>query len=284
MEAVYARYGNEPVRVAYQGEPGAFSEEAVQALLGERAVPVPCPEFSLVGEVLRDGQAQLAVLPLENSIHGGVTGVYDVLASGELVVLAQTVLPIRLCLAVLPGARQERIRRILSHPVALAQCQRFLRSLEGVEAVAIHDTAGAAREVAERGDPGIAAVASRAAADRYGLEVMEADVQDRGDNQTRFLLVGPATGDNVAPALPAPGQRLMLLIDLAHRPGALVAVLAPFAARRINLASIQSRPAGEPWSYRFFIEVVGPEDPAALAGALVDVRDAAHHVAVLGCY
>jgi prephenate dehydratase len=274
---------SEALRVAYQGEPGAFSEEAAHALLGEPLRLLPQLEFAGVGDALRTGAADRGVIPVENSIHGSVTAAYDVLASGEFTVLAQVIRPIRLCVAARPGVSLADVRRVISHPVALAQCQRFLRGLEGADAVATHDTAGAAREVADAGDPSVAALSSRTAAERYGLQVLLEDVQDRPDNQTRFLLIRRATDDDRA-RLPAGGQRLLLLVDLADAPGALVRVLSPLADHGVNLSSIQSRPAGEPWTYRFFIEVASTTDHTALAAALDGVRERALRVAPLGCY
>ena len=273
---------NEPgkLRVAFQGEEGAFSEEAAYALLGEHAVPVPCPDFADVGTALRSGHADRAVLPVENSIHGSVIPSYDLLASGDFVVLAQYIHPIRLCLAGVPGTSLDQIRRVISHPVALAQCQRFLRSLPHADAVATHDTAGAAREVAQYGDQTIASVASLRAAHRYGLHVLVEDVQDRADNQTRFLLVAARAGHDAT----GTGRRLLLLIDLADAPGALVGVLTPFADHGVSLTSIQSRPAGDPWTYRFFIEVAAPGDARALSDALREVSPRARQVTLLGSY
>jgi prephenate dehydratase len=277
------------MRVAYQGEAGAFSEEAVLAFLGADAVPVPHYDFAAVAEAVRQGSAERGVLPVENSIHGSVTAAWDVLVAGDLTVLAQLIRPIRLCVAAVPGATLAAVRRVISHPVALSQCQRFLRQLEGVDAVATHDTAGAAREVAAAADITVAAISSRSAAARYGLDVLVEDVQDRPDNQTRFLLIGRASKEDVMKAVDAGRQRMLLLVELADRPGALVDVLMPFKAHGINLSSIHSRPAGEPWAYRFFIEVsapIGPAAPrrAALGAALDEVRQCATRVVLLGCF
>lgn len=278
------RLMSDPLRVAFQGEHGAFSEEAARALLGASAVMVPRLDFAGVADAVRSGAVERGVLPIENSIHGSVTAAYDVLAGGEFTVLARTVRPIRLCLAGRHGACLTDVRRVISHPVALAQCQRLLRELPSVDAVPTHDTAGAAREVAWSGDPTLAAVASRSAAERYGLRVLLEDVQDRPDNQTRFLLIGRADGDDPSFRLPRGGQHILLLIDVDDSPGTLVHVLAPLAARGIDIRGIQPRPAGEPWAYRFFIEVVATDSNAALGVALDEMRPHAVRIATLGCY
>lgn len=274
---------SEPLRVAFQGEPGAFSEEAIRALLGDAVTPLPQLDFDDVGHALRRGEADRGMLPVENSIYGSVNASYDLLASGDFRVLAQIVRPIRLCLAARPGTRIADVRRILSHPVALGQCQRLLRELDRVEAIATRDTAGAAREVAELGDAGVAAVAPLAAALRYGLEVLRPEVQDRTDNQTRFLLIAPRQPNTDAPAASdGIGRRALLLIDLPDEPGALARVLEPLAQHGVNLSSIHSRPAGNPWTYRFFIEAEALDETARLGPALDQVRTRARRVELLG--
>ncbi|MGH7504603.1 MAG: prephenate dehydratase [Longimicrobiales bacterium] len=271
-------------RVAFQGEAGAFSEEAAQAFFPrEPIIAVPRPEFADVAAEVLAGAADFGVLPAENSIHGSVTGCYDVLAAGELVVVDETVLRIRLCLLGAPGTDVQAIRRVMSHPVALAQCRRFLAELAEAEAVAVYDTAGAAKEVAARADPTVAAVASRAASVHYGLAILAADIEDRPDNQTRFYLVAPASGQNLNATTSRGTRKALLMIEAAHRPGSLVAVLTPFARHGVNLTHIESRPADRAWSYRFFLAVAADEG-TALDRALADARAEAERVIVLGVY
>jgi prephenate dehydratase len=274
---------DESHRIAYQGEAGAFSEEAVHAMLGPAVIPVPCPQFADAGAALLDGRADAAVLPIENSIHGAVLPTFDLLAAGRLEVLAEIVQPIRLCLMARPGVRLEDVERVLSHPVALAQCERYVRRM-GFKAVVHSDTAGAAAEVARSGDAHSAAIAARGAAAAYGLRILAGDVQDRPDNQTRFFLIA-RRGAEFATPLPARSQlRMLLLVETTNSPGALVGVLQPFAARGINLASLVARPAGTPWSYRFFIEVSAEGREATLRTALDDVAQHAVHVEELGLF
>lgn len=272
-------------RIAFQGEPGAFSEEAIHRALGDRATPVPRPEFHDVAEAIAAGAAEYAMLPVENTIAGSVIPSYDILASAALEAFGEVVVPIHHCVLAVPGTTLQDVRRITSHPVALAQCTRFLRR-SGIEAVASLDTAGAARQVAQAGDPAVAAIAGRGAAGRYGLQVLVADVEDRPDNQTRFLLLG-SPGDRL-PGLPgsAPGsaERSLLLVETPNRPGGLVGVLEPFAARGVNLTKIEARPGAEPWTYRFFLEIEADCRDPSLAPVLGAVERAASRTRLLGCY
>lgn len=232
------------------------------------------------------GEVTWGLLPIENTIAGSVVGSYDVLASTEFAVVGEVVAPIHHCLLGLPGARLDGVTRVFSHPVALAQCTRFLRGRPIMDPVAVYDTAGAAREVAAAGDPGRAAIASRRAAALYGLAVLAADIEDRPDNQTRFLVVrsadGVASPFDVGAVRRGTAAKLLLLVETRNAPGALVEVLRPFADRRINLANLEARPGGEPWSYRFFIEVEASADAEPTREALAEVRDRAELVRVLG--
>ena len=269
-----------PRRVAFQGELGAFSEEAVRALYGEAAEPVPLREFRDAGEAVVGGRVDAAVLPVENSIAGSVGPAYDVLLSLPLRVVREVVRPIRHCLLGVSGAAMETVRRAVSHPVALAQCTEFLRARPAMEAVAVYDTAGAAREVAAVRDPAVAAIASRLAGERYGLDVLAADIQDRDDNQTRFYAV-VAEDAGAAPEPAGADLKTALVLETRNEPGALVAVLETFAARGVNLTKLESRPGAEPWSYRFILELVSADDDAH-AAAVEDARAAAVSLRVLG--
>lgn len=275
------------VRVGFQGELGAFSEEAVRALYGEEVEPIPYREFRAVGEAVLSRDVEAGLLPVENSLAGSVVVAYDVLAELPLRVVAEIVRPIRHFLLGVSGAGLDDVCRVLSHPVALAQCAEFLRAHPEMEALAVYDTAGAAREVAEAADPSRAAIASRVAAERYGLDILAADVQDRPDNQTRFYAVvgGDEVGEVGTPPPPAGGRsgrkKTALLLETPNQPGSLVRVLEPFARRRINLSKLESRPGPVPWTYRFILEVEC-EDPDAEDEALRDVDEAAASLRVLG--
>ncbi len=263
--------GSPPVRVAFQGARGAFSEEALVGYFGAGVEPLPCRDFAGVGAAVLGGEAAFGVLPVENTLAGSVQPAQDVLLEGELEIVDEIVIPIRHMLLGIAGARVAELRRIISHPVALAQCTRFLRSHPELEAVAVYDTAGAAADVAAGGDPTLAAIAPGAAAERYGLRVLAEDLQDRADNQTRFYVVKPrGTPDDVARPDLRQSRRSVLSVELEDRPGSLLALLAPFARAGVNLTRIESRPAATPWRYRFLIELASPSGGSSLDQALAE--------------
>lgn len=186
---------DEPPRVAYQGAPGAFSEEAIHACFaGAPVVCVPFPDFASVGAAVRRGVMDFGMLPVENSTAGRVLAATEVLGAGDLVQVEEVVLRIRLCLLGMRDARVDGLRCIISHPVALAQCTRFLRQLEGVQSESFYDTAGAAAEVAQRRDVTLGALAAGPAAERYDLDILARDVHDDPANRTRFVLVERSVG------------------------------------------------------------------------------------------
>jgi prephenate dehydratase len=273
-------------RVAFQGELGAFSEEAVHRFFGDSVEPVPRREFADVGTAVIDGEVEFGLLPIENTLAGSVVGSYDVLAGGNLEIVGEVITPIHHCVLGTPDADIAGLKRVLSHPVALAQCTRFLRARRGVEAVAVYDTAGAAKEVAERNDPTIAAIAAARAATRYGLSILAENVEDRPDNQTRFLVVvprGDARPDATALSR-GPANKSSVLVETRNIPGALLQVLAPLAARGINLSKLESRPAGEPWSYRFFMELDADASDPQAAEALEEIQRGSNLMQILGSY
>lgn len=272
--------------VAFQGEPGAFSEEALTLLLAGRGTGLPCRDFMDVGRAVESGAAHLGLLPVENSLAGSVLGSYDVLLRSELEVIGEVVLPIRHMLMGLPGATLEGLEEIRSHPVALAQCVQFLRSHPGIRAVAAHDTAGAAREVADGGRIGVAAIAPEKAAARYGLAILSRDLQDRDDNQTRFFLVAPPAEEGGAPRPPLPDgpPSVALVVETGNRPGSLVDALLPFARRGINLSKLESRPGEVPWTYRFFLELSADLVDPGVQEAIAEVEARARTLRILGCF
>lgn len=174
-------------RVAFQGEHGAFSELAVQQHFGE-AHALPCRELADAVAMLLKGAADYAVLPVENSSAGAVPGMADVLNDPRLTLVSELWLPIHQCLLAVAGAELTSIQSVLSHPVALAQCTRFFQQQPHVTPISWYDTAGAARHVAHSGDAALAAIASRAAAARYGLTILLPDLEDHPDNRTRFAV------------------------------------------------------------------------------------------------
>ena len=275
--------------VAYQGEPGAFGEEAVVGWFGDGATPIPVPTFSAVCAAVESGAADAGVLPLENSLAGTVGDALDALANGSLRVVGEVLLPIRHQLLTVPGAALDDVVRVSSHWQALAQCDRFLGG-RGWSVVPAADTAGAARELAASGDRTSAAIASRAAAERYGLEIAAADIQDSDHNMTRFAVLVPvATATAPAPAgrlAPRGGERETLItFETGHRPGDLVRALAVLADAGVNVSRIESRPSGEgPWRYRFLLQVGGDADRDPLRGALIGLAEHTRSLRVLGSF
>lgn len=279
-----AAVNHDGLGVAFQGEPGAFSEEAVTAFFGEAAEPVPFEDFRGAAQSVAVGRAACAVLPVENSLAGTVVAAYDALAAAGLEIMAEITRPIRLCLMARPGGAVEALREVRSHPVALAQCGRFLQARPHLRPVATYDTAGAAAEVRDAADAGVGAIAAGVAAARYGLEILAEDIQDREDNQTRFYVVATSGTKLPAPRAPVLHHKTALFADTPDRPGALYALLEPFARDGVNLTKLESRPGGTPWTYRFLLELTGSADQPPLATALTAARGIAREVHVLGSF
>ena len=229
------------------------------------------------------------MLPLENSLAGTVGDALDALADGELHVVGELLLPVRHQLLVLPGVKIEEIEWVASHWQALSQCERFLAG-RGWEIVPAADTAGAARELAARGDRHAAAVASERAAERYGLDVVAHDIQDSSHNVTRFAILARNLAIDLTPrgdlAPPPGGERETLItFETGHRPGDLYRALGSLADAGVNVSRIESRPSGSgPWKYRFLLQVSGDAVVEPLAGALVALREHTSSMRVLGSF
>src|ERR1051326_1630851 len=262
-------------RVGYQGEPGAYSKEAALAVL-PRASTVGFPTFTRVFDALASREVDAAVLPVENSLGGIVQEVNDLLWERSGVrVSGEVVHPVRHCLL----GRGEPVVRALSHPQALLQCRRYLEA-RGIQAVSFHDTAGAARAVAEGMVMGNGAIASAAAARRYGLKIIAEGIQDDDSNQTRFAIV-----DRGPVAQPEAGlTKASLAFIGAHKPGSLVHALTCFTDRGINLTRLDSRPVpSRPWQYRFYVDFE-ISDAAAAAEALQALEHEATEIKLFGSY
>ena len=272
----------EKIRVAFQGEPGAFSEAAAVQLLGNEIVTVPRPTFDATFRAISESAADALLVPVENSLAGSVVRVYDLLLESQLTISAETILPIEMNLIACPGAVLSDIRSISSHPMALAQCERFFSQHPDIQRMPAEDTAGSVREALARGDKTHAAIAGKFAADRYHGLIIAERIQDNAENFTRFVLLRPA--DRAAHPAPPEARKMSLAMRLAHRPGSLLSSLEPFARNGVNLLKIESRPIhGRPWEYQFFIDVEA-DSVARLEQALREARDAAHQVRVLGLY
>jgi prephenate dehydratase len=266
------------LRVGYQGEPGAYSEEALLTLFPD-AEPVGHRTFSLAVEALLTGEVDLDVIPVENTLGGIVQEANDLLWERRgLRLVREHAHPIRHCLLGFAGGA---VHRAISHPQALAQTRRYLEA-HGIEAVPHHDTAGAARDLAEHPEPGLAAVASAAAARRYGLQVLAEGIQDDDSNQTRFVVV--ERGEPSRPGDAEPGTKCSLCFVAAHAPGSLVTALQCLASRGVNLTRLEARPISDkPFEYRFFLDFQ-VADPAIAEAALRDLEAATHEVRLFGTY
>ena len=274
--------------VAFQGETGAYSEEALLEMF-PAAEPLPCTDFAAVFEAAESGRAQRAMIPIENTLHGSVHENYDLLREHDLEITAESHLRIRHRLLAVKGASLENIRSVTSHPQALGQCRDFLRNrLSGARIVPSYDTAGAARDVARANDPGMAAIAGRRAAEEYGLETLAADIESNHNNFTRFLALGrrAAAGDESTDR--AKDAALKTSIVYAQRdnvPGSLFKSLAVFALRDIDLYKIESRPlVGSPGQYIFYLDLEGSRKDEPVRNALAHLEEVAASVKVLGTY
>jgi prephenate dehydratase len=274
------------MRVAIQGERGAFSEAAAQKLLGASAEVLPCRTFDEVFAAVQSKTASCAVVPIENTLAGSVQRNYELLGDGSLEIVGEVLLRIRHNLIARPGTRITDVRRVLSHPVALAQCQRYLATRPDIEAVATYDTAGSVKIIMEDGRADEAAIAGAPAAELYGAEILAANIEDHAENYTRFLLL---TTKDEAPRLKAhigrPPQKTTVLFRTPNTPGALFRALAAFALRDINLTKLESRPIeGRPWEYAFYADIGGDAQEPNVANALDHLREMCETVILLGSY
>ena len=270
-----------PLRVAFQGEAGAFSEEAIVQLWGAEAEPVPMRTFADVMDAAEAGSVDYGLLPIESTLMGGVDSAYDLLAMHErLMIAAETVVQIRLCVLGIPGATLAGLTQLHSHPIMLAQCAHFLERYKHITPVPSWDTAGAARAVMQAGDPSRAAAGSRRAADRFGLELLADRIEDRPDTQMRFLAVATSPAA-LAEGTPVRSAALCTVRDVA---GGLIGALQPLAKGGFNVSHFVARPTREPWQYMYYIEFEhGAADPEATR-ALGAVQKASATYRLLGTF
>ncbi len=266
---------------AYQGAPGAYSEEAAQSLLGADARLMPCATLEQAFDAVADGRASHAVVPVENALSGTVPGVYELLLSHDLRVAGEMSINIDYVLVAPAGTARPAVTRVLSHPIALAQCADFFRRNRGVEAVSVFDTAGAVRLAIEAGDQRTAAIASRRAAALYGAEIIGEHIQDHQENWTRFLLLS-------SPAVAARAtdpQKAFVAFGLRHEPGALCHALQPIAAHGLSVTKIEGRPIpGKAFEYRFLVEMVASGTESIQPAAFEDLAAATTWLKVLGAF
>lgn len=254
------------LRVAIQGEPGSFSHEAALKLVPDACI-VPCSVSAEVFASLASGSVDAAAIPIENSLAGSVLEHFDLLLSHDVLVERETLLRIRHNLIAMPGVAVDQVQRVFSHPVALAQCKRYLAAHPRMEAFAFYDTAGSVKQLVELHDQHAAAIASQAAARFYGAEILEAHIEDNPENYTRFFLVRRAPEAALDPA----ANKLSLAFSLENQPGSLVRALSQLSALGTNLSKIESRPVhGKPWEYIFYVDcqIASPEEADRAIAAL----------------
>ena len=264
--------------VAFQGEHGAYSEEAIQRHFGDDVEVLPCESFPDIFTAIQRGRATHGMLPVENALTGTIAQAYELLIEYDYRVQAEILLPIEHHLLVPEGTTLEDVKRVKSHPQALAQCKDTIRR-RGWEAVASYDTAGAARELAENPEPNTAAIASGFAGKKHGLISLEIGVEDMPGNSTRFFVIGIEDAPRRDPC------KTSLVFAVRHKPRALYDALGAFALRNINLTKIESHPMrNRPWQYWFYLDFEGHwRDPGAEA-ALADLMRQASWVKPLGSY
>src|SRR6266545_1585320 len=268
-----------PEAVAIQGEAGSFSHAAAVQTRGDVIRLVSCPTFVELFRAVEGGAATSGVVPIENTLAGSVHENYDLLSAHALHVVAETELRIRHCLIAAPRTTRPEVRRVASHPVALAQCRRFFRAHPELVAVPAYDTAGSVRDLMAGNVEADAAIASQLAAELYGAAVLEEGLEDHAENYTRFLVVTrepAATGRGEA-------RKTSLMLSVGNTPGTLYRALGVFAARGLNLTKIESRPLpGRPWEYLFYLDVVDTGE--GIGAALEELRAFAFGIRVLGTY
>ena len=273
--------------IAFQGERGAFSEEAARKLLGAAIEVLPCPRFEDVFHSLREGAAAGAVIPIENTLAGSVHENYDHLQRFDFPIVAETNVRIVHNLMAPPGVPFSRIRRVFSHPVALNQCLDFFARHPRIERTTYYDTAGSAKMVVEKGLSDAAAIASAVAAEIYGAHILRRSIEDDRRNFTRFFLLRtPDYTRKYPPVIPLNAQwKTSLVFSTRNIPGALFRCLSAFALRDLNLTKIESRPLrGKPWEYLFYLDFLGRVDSTAAQNAIGHLRELADVLKVLGCY
>lgn len=264
-------------RVAFQGEPGAYGEIAALDYF-PKAKLLPAKSFQTVFEILESGKADFAVVPIENSIEGSINETYDLLLKTSMVVYGEIYQRIRHCLIANPGTSNSEITAAYSHPQALAQCRAYLQK-KGLEPIPTYDTAGAVKLVKQEKMMQAAAIASKRAANLYGMRILEESIEDKKNNYTRFLILSKVQSK------PTGHDGTSIIFSVRHTPGALYGILEEFAKRRINLTKIESRPTKEvPWEYNFYVDFEGHSHDREIKELIKAVKKKTLFIKILGSY
>jgi len=278
--------GKTPQRIAFQGELGAFSQQAIQQLVGPRATPVPCQRFDQVFAALKSGHVDAAVVPIENTLAGSVYENYDLLMKFPFEITAETSVRVVHNLMAPPGTDARKIRKVYSHPVALNQCLDFFARHPKIERVPYYDTAGSVKMIMEERPLGAAAIASELAAQIYGARILKRGIEDDRQNFTRFFLLEPA-GSKPRPAsrIGRNSWKTSIVFSTRNVPGALFRSLSVLALRDLNLVKIESRPLrGKPWEYLFYLDLLGHRDEKVVRNALAHLGELADFIRIFGSY
>ena len=266
------------MKVAFQGEPGAYSEAAALAYIGPKIETLPCESFQDVFDSVQNQICESGIVPIENSLAGSIHQNYDLLLQHQLYIVGEYFLRVQHCLIALPGVEKSEIRKVISHPQGLAQCNHYIRSL-GAVTEAGYDTAGSVKIVKERGDRSLAAIASLRAAEYFGMNVLQQGIEDDPANFTRFLVISRT------PVFPSEAAKTSIVFTLKNQPGALFKALSVFALRDIDLTKIESRPlVGKVWEYQFYIDFAGSTTDCKVARALEHLGEYATTLRILGSY
>jgi len=265
------------MKIAFQGEPGAYSEQAVFNYFGD-VETLPCESFDIVFDSVVSGACDSGLIPIENSLAGSIHQNYDLLLRHDLHITCEYLLRVQHCLIALHGVSKAEVKKVISHPQALGQCAAYLRGL-GVKTESVYDTAGSVKMLKESGARDTAAIASRRAAEIYGMQILEEGVEDNAENYTRFLAISK-TGIQ-----PEGEAKTSIVFTLKNQPGALFKALSVFALRDIDLTKIESRPLqGQPWEYLFYIDFLGAAHEETARKALDHLGEYALMLRVLGSY
>ncbi len=266
------------MKVAFQGEPGAYGEQAVFNYFGNVETQ-PCESFDAVFDAVVSGESEAGLIPIENSLAGSIHQNYDLLLRHDLHITGEYPLRVQHCLIALPDVSKTDIRQVISHPQALGQCAAYLRRL-GVKPESVYDTAGSVKMLKESGARDTAAIASRRAAQIYGLQILEEGIEDNPENYTRFLAISKTPAE-----APEGEAKTSIVFTLKNQPGALFKALSVFALRDIDLTKIESRPLqGKPWEYLFYIDFIGALHEETVRKALDHLGEYALMLRVLGSY
>jgi prephenate dehydratase len=280
------KQSKKPDKVAFQGELGAFSQQAIGQFLGLRAQPVPRQRFDEVFAALAAGDVDAAVLPIENTLAGSVHENYDLLLKYDFEITAETSIRIVHHLIAPPGVTLRQVRQAYSHPVALSQCLDFFEKHRRIERVPFYDTAGSVKMVMEQRPEGAAAIASELAARIYGGRILKREIESDRRNFTRFFLLEPRGAKPRAPRGPGRKEwKTSLVFSTRNIPGALFRALSALALRDLNLVKIESRPLrGKPWEYLFYLDLVGHREEHNVRNAVGHLAELADFLRVLGSY